>query len=188
MRIGLRKHDDQKLKELILLIASQSQEDATFGAVKLNKLLFYSDFLAHLSLGRSITGHDYFALQQGPCPKRLVPIVDEMQRDGELAVYEMKFHGYTQRKTVALREADLDKFRPEEVDLIYRVIKHYWGKTGKQMSDATHRFVGWVVANEKEVIPYSVALVGTREPTLDEIHRGMALEKMAVECLASRDR
>ena len=32
--------DDAKLKELILLICKESEDDPRFGAVKLNKLLF----------------------------------------------------------------------------------------------------------------------------------------------------
>ena len=36
--------NERKFRELILNISEQSEGDSTFGAVKLNKLLFYIDF------------------------------------------------------------------------------------------------------------------------------------------------
>src|SRR6266487_3415423 len=47
---------DEKLRELILHICIRSEDDEAFGAVKLNKLLFFSDFHAFLRLGKPITG------------------------------------------------------------------------------------------------------------------------------------
>lgn len=43
--------DDRKMKELILYLASRSEEDPRFSATKLNKLLFYCDFTAYRRLG-----------------------------------------------------------------------------------------------------------------------------------------
>ncbi len=51
--------DDIKLRELVLYLATLSEGDATFGKVKLNKLLFYADFNAYLKFGKPITGHEY---------------------------------------------------------------------------------------------------------------------------------
>jgi hypothetical protein len=38
--------DDRKMKELILYLASKSEDDPRFSSTKLNKLLFYCDFEA----------------------------------------------------------------------------------------------------------------------------------------------
>jgi len=50
---------DKRLRELILLIATRSEGDEPFGAVKLNKLLFYADFFAYVKFGESITGQEW---------------------------------------------------------------------------------------------------------------------------------
>ena len=71
------KGDDEKLKELILLLARASEGDPNFGTVKLNKELFYSDFLAYRLFGKAITGHEYIALELGPGPKHKLRIVHE---------------------------------------------------------------------------------------------------------------
>src|SRR5258705_13086147 len=78
--------DDSKMKELILYVAKASQDDFSFGAVKLNKLLFYADFLSYLRRGKSITDQEYFALREGPAPRRFLPIREEMKNSGEIAI------------------------------------------------------------------------------------------------------
>ena len=49
----------EKLQELILYVAKVSEGDPTFGLVKLNKILFFSDFRHFLDTGQSITGQEH---------------------------------------------------------------------------------------------------------------------------------
>ena len=177
------KGDDEKLKELILLLARASEADPNFGTVKLNKELFYSDFLAYRLFGKSITGHEYIALELGPGPKQKLRIIHEMQKSGDLAVRKHGAFGMVQDRAFALREPKLDKFSKEEIHLAHTVADACHDKTGLQLSQLSHRFFGWRLAEYKEVIPYSVALVGKREPTLDEVKWGLELEPMAMQSL-----
>jgi len=87
----MRRASEKKFRELILLICARSQGDKKFGATKLNKLLFYSDFCAYLSFDKPITGQQYFKLPNGPAPKRLKPIVAKMQEADELAYQETEY-------------------------------------------------------------------------------------------------
>jgi hypothetical protein len=84
------KPDDSKFRELILLIARESEGDPRFGSIKLNKLLFYADFVAYQHLGKPITGQEYFALPQGPAPRYMVPIREKMEADGDIAGSQWK--------------------------------------------------------------------------------------------------
>ena len=68
-----------KLQELILYIARRSEDDRHFGANKLNKLLFYSDFLAYAKTGRSFTGAPYERLEHGPAPRGLAAALEELK-------------------------------------------------------------------------------------------------------------
>ena len=72
----LQEPDDRKMQELVLYISWMCESDPTFGAAKLNKILFLSDFRAYVHLGRSITGQEYRALEQGPAPEHLVALRD----------------------------------------------------------------------------------------------------------------
>jgi Protein of unknown function (DUF4065) len=174
----------RKFKELILLICARSEHDQKFGAIKLNKLLFHSDFSAYLTYGKAITGQDYFKLPKGPAPKRFLPITLQMQDAGDLAYKESEYYGHIQKKPIALRQPDVSVFTSQEIDLIHKIIQKYWNLSASEISERSHGFLGWLVARDKEIIPYPTALVGTRRPTPEEQAYGIGLEPMALECLA----
>jgi hypothetical protein len=183
--MDMARASEKKFRELILLICARSQNDKKFGATKLNKLLFYSDFSAYLSFNRPITGQQYFKLPNGPAPRRLKPIVAKMQESDELAYQETEYFGRIQKKPIALRHPDLSIFSPQEIDLVHNMIQKYWNFSASEISDKSHLFLGWRVAREQEEIPYSTALVGNRKPTAEEQAYGLELEPLAVRCLAS---
>ena len=169
--------NDEKLRELVLYICLRSEGDERFGAIKLNKLLFLSDFTAYLLFGRPITGHEYQALEQGPAPRRLLPIMERMTSTGEIATRPQSYHGWVQKKTFALREPDVTKFSAEEIDLVNRIIADWWGKTATEISNASHGFVGWQLAEKGETIPYDIALLRRRELTKHEQEVAQNLER-----------
>jgi len=171
--------NDEKLRELILLIAEWSQADPKFGAIKLNKLLFHCDFSAFLTFGEPITGQEYFALPQGPAPRRLKPVTEKMKKVEELAYQEVSYFGHLQKRPIALRSPHLSKFSAAEMNLIRQTVEKFWNQTATQISDQSHLFFGWKVARERETIPYSTALVGRRAPTKRERKHGLTLQELA---------
>lgn len=181
--VSTQEYRDNKLRELILYIAMESEGDETFGATKLNKLLFFADFIAYVESGHSITGEEYQAIQLGPAPRRLVPVREQMLHDGDIAIRETDFHGHRQDRILALTNADLHEFTAQQIALVSHLIREWWGKTATQISRQSHQFAGWRYAELGETIPYEVALVGRREPTAEEIRRGEALQELALEFL-----
>ncbi len=177
--------DDDKLRELILLIAEWCQADPKFGAIKLNKLLFHADFSAFLTHGEPITGQEYFKLPQGPAPRRLKAITESMIKKGDFAWQEVPYYGLTQKKPVALRAADLSKFSGADVNLIRQTVEKFWKLNATEISDQSHIFLGWRVAHLKETIPYSTALVSRRPPTDHEKQRGLRLQVLAEKHLSA---
>lgn len=172
------KPNDAKFRELVLHVCRQSEGDAPFGAVKLNKILFYSDFVAYVQFGHAITWQPYQRLENGPAPKRLLPIVKKMEEHGEIATREVPYYGRTQRQYWALREPDLSQFTGDEIALVDRIIRECWGKHARAMSDMSHEFRGWQQAKDGEIIPYEVALARFEQPTTEQLSQG---EKMADE-------
>jgi len=179
------EYDADKLRELTLHISRRSEGDPCFGAVKLNKILFYADFLAYRQFGRPITGAEYQKLDHGPAPRQLRPLRDRMEREGALAVRKTKFGGYAQHRTLALREPILGKFTAEEIALVDELIQELWGDNASEVSARSHRFVGWQLAKLGETIPYGVALLNRRDPTEKERHHGLRLEEAATAALAA---
>jgi len=180
---------DAKLRELVVLITTLSEGDKPFGKVKLNKLLFYSDFIAYRRFGKSITGHEYQRLAQGPAPRRLVAVIPSLatnpKADRDIIVRKNDYFGRDVHRPLALRKPNTSLFTFDELSLVTSLVQQWLGKSAREISDASHKFKGWRLAKNQETIPYSVALVGNRPPSEEERRRGSAHEKLARKKLAS---
>lgn len=159
-------HD--KLAELILYIADRHETDETFGSVRLAKTLFYADFLHYIKYGRSITEERYIRRPNGPMPDSLLDMRDRMQRSGDLVMKDRFVNGYKQKRPIALREANLDLFTAAEISMVDYVLSQLEGKTATAVSELSHRFEAWQIAEEGEEIPYQTAFISERTPTADD--------------------
>lgn len=166
-----------KFKELILYITSQCGKDRYWNATKLNKVLFYSDFLAFRDSGESITGAEYFALERGPAPKALVPVRDEMIKDRDLAIEKRTF----QHRLIALREPDYGLFTGQEIAIVNKIIAALKHKDAETVSEMSHAFLGWKAAwaegqatGENVTIPYGSVYVSNAP--IDEFEAAYGLD------------
>lgn len=161
------KRTDKKMAELILYIALQSEDDERFGATKLNKILFYSDFFRYGEWGKSITDQSYQRLDNGPAPKRLLPIRKKLIEQEELAIQTVERFGREQQRPIALREPDLSDFTADEIKLVDEIIEELWERNATDVSNLSHRFLGtgWKCVQEKEIIPYETVFLSHRSLT-----------------------
>ncbi len=147
MKFDLDLTHADKFREVILYISQRCETDPKFSITKLNKILFYSDFVSFGRTGKSITGQIYQKLSFGPCPRGMKPVSDAMQQSREMAIVSRPYFGRIQKKPIALRQPQLEV--PSEI------------------SDASHGFIGWQIANIGETIPYGLAWVD-EEPEFTE--------------------
>jgi uncharacterized phage-associated protein len=169
-----------KIKELILYVAKRSETDATFGATKLNKLLYFCDFYAYRKAWRTITGVNYQKLENGPAPRCMLPVRAEMVEAGELRIVPTEYFGFPQERVVALRPADLSSFGEDMVSVVDRVIDRFWGMTATEISKFSHRFPGWDLARLGENIPPESALLEySHTPSREDLETAASLEGVA---------
>jgi hypothetical protein len=178
-KLSAQQPDDYKLQELIVYLSKVCESDETYGSVKLNKLLFFADFLSYVERGTSITGQEYAAQQQGPCSRRLLFVRSRLEWAGDLAMDNIAFRGKTQKRPVARREPDTSIFTPDELAFVDRLVDDWWNMTATQMSDTSHRFIGWKLARRGETIPYEVARLEVHRQTEEEVQWGLGLEPIA---------
>jgi hypothetical protein len=168
--------NDQKFRELILYISQQCANQPTFGATKLNKILYFSDFLAYADNESPITGHEYQKLKAGPAPRKLPAIREQMIREGILAIQPIELNsGYVQERPVNLRKPELKMFTGNEIAIVDRVIAALENSTAKAASDLSHKMVGWLAAKDGETIPYCSILISNEPLSEAEIRRGREL-------------
>lgn len=156
---GNRPFDPRRFRDLILLLSLRSSGDEWFGATKLNKALYYCDFIAYKRLGSSITGATYRKLREGPVPRELLREREAMVAEEEIALETRQFFSYVQQRTLPLSSVEPRGFEPPELEIIEEVLRVLGPMTAKEASDLSHDEVGWAAAEPGEEIPYETAFL-----------------------------
>ncbi len=166
---------DQRLRELILYVAERSEDDPKFGATKLNKILFYADFIAFGQTGSAITEQEYQRLDRGPAPRRLLPIRKRLIDQSEAAIQHRERYGFVQDRLVALRDPDLSGFTGEQIAIVNDVIDYFQDMDAAEVSAFSHSYVGWEIVENGETIPYETVFISKRPLTQEETAYGAQL-------------
>lgn len=164
--------DPEKFRQLVVYIAHRAAADETFGDIKLNKALAWSDFLAYSHLGAPITGARYQHGEWGPTAAPLVPARRQLITEGYVHLEPQPRGARTANVTVADREPLTELFSNEELELVDQVVDRLKGMTGQQVSEHSHKhFPGWVMTEDGEDIPYHTAFIKTTPPSQATLQR-----------------
>jgi hypothetical protein len=167
-----------KFKELMLYAAEKSVSDDYFGKVKLNKILFFADFLAFGMMGEPITGATYKREIAGPVPLEFNWIAREIEKARDGAFVSKPFFNKQQIRLVAHRPANPHHFSIDEKDMIDEVIRNLSTRTATETSLLSHeRSFAWQVAERGEVIPYTAVFLSARKATSTDVARGLELAR-----------
>jgi hypothetical protein len=167
-------NSDDRLRELVLYVAGRSIDDPRFGAVKLNKILYFADFKSFARYGKSITGAGYMRLDEGPVPVRMVPIRRKMIADREIALIKVRYYDHDQHRVMPLRDANLDCFKAQDIALVDDVISWLYEKSGAEVSKLSHGRA-WNMAEDKQNIPYEAVFISDEGLTDYDIARSREL-------------
>src|SRR5690242_14431213 len=117
--------DREKFKRLVHYVIWRAGDRDGFGAVKLNKVLWFSDARTFMLRGSPITGATYIREKWGPVPRPMVPVREELVRDGAIRVWSDKYFDYASTRFRAVREpADLNIFDVDEIATVDWWIDH----------------------------------------------------------------
>lgn len=166
-----------RLKELILYISKRCLDAEYFGAVKLNKVLMFADFTAYARHGKPITGVEYMRQRNGPVPRRMKPVIDQMQRDRLIAIHKRPLGPHVEHRFIPLRPADLSLFSARDIAIVEEVITKAWQATGTQVSNFSHGRAWEVAGTDGAPIPYEAAFLSDRPVSDAEIARTRELNR-----------
>lgn len=164
-----------RLKQLILYIAEEGQNDPALGAIKLNKILYFSDMRAYMELRESITNSTYQHLPEGPAPRQLIPARTELIEEGKLALESGWYFNRRQQRIVAKMPPNLSIFSEAELRIVREVIEHLAEFNGVQVSELAHQEWGWKLTRDYETIPYRMAWLSSEPLSEDQIEFGKQL-------------
>jgi hypothetical protein len=154
MPVGLTS-EEKKLANLILYISSKYMTNKKFGLTKLNKVLFFADFLSYRQRAKAVTGLEYFKIEHGPAPRSMKKVIAYLIDHEHIVIREEATFQGIQKRVIPLTNADLDQFSGEDISLVDDVIALLWDKSAEEVSELSHRYiVGWNGFDYKQTIPY----------------------------------
>jgi len=124
---------------------------------KMNKLLFYSDFLHFKNHGHSITGARYSAIQRGPVPTCYRTIYGELDSEAKKVILvDFDFGDYWGSYFQTLCDQNWsDLFSVEEIETLNFVQKRFKGISTNEIIEISHEEDAWKENLEsKSVINY----------------------------------
>ena len=164
-----------RARHAILYVAKRCEAAKFFGAIKLNKILWKADFDSFEERGIPVTGREYRRQKFGPTLREMVPIQNDMLRDGVIRTERRDFgDNVIEQRTVALEEPDLSLFDQIDISYLDRAIAHYWEKTGTESSDESHG-VAWKTRANGDPMPYEASFLSDKVPPASQMDRLKAL-------------
>ena len=147
---GNRTFSLEKMAAMISHIASSSQD---LFKTKLNKLLFYSDFVHYYLHGQSISGSRYVHLPYGPVPDGYEETLDTLNHYGVIDI--QKQHS---SDLVRSGENSATQFlSPEESASLDWVISQYGKLSASQLTELSHKEKAYRHTKTGEEIAYEYA-------------------------------
>lgn len=151
----------EKLKALVHYVCDKATDPSCLGAIKLNKVLWYSDAVQYLKTGKSMTGETYVKRQFGPVPKHVLAVVEALVKDGKIARGKVDHFGFMKNEYMSLDDPDISDFAPEEVALIDDAFEHVClNHTARSVSEETHGII-WSLAKMGEEIPLATVFASS---------------------------
>ena len=154
---GYRNPNFEKFTEMVVYFSEKMEPFKT----KMNKLLFYADFLMFKQSCFSISGMRYKAIDMGPVPNNFQSIFEYLTNKCEIDVYTTEFrNGYTgeQFKARKDRPFKVDLFSENELEALGKVANVFKETNTNDIIELSHLEEAWK-KNEKEksVISYEYA-------------------------------
>lgn len=161
---------NEKYKSAVHYIIDSCKDPFLLGSIKLNKILFYSDGEMFLETNQSITNDIYIKRQYGPVPKNIFNVLNELEKDGKIAISKKKYENYNHTVFFSLKDVDFSLLNAKEVAILNynkeNICNNY---TAKKISEETHNEI-WQMADIGEEIPlYTIYASNLGEINEDDI-------------------
>ena len=148
---GYGMHSVRRVSEMVKFFVSQ--EGGVF-PTKLNKEMFYADFLHYKLHGQSISGLQYQAIQYGPVPVHYDTIYDNIEGINK----EIVISHNMESMRLSCEGFDPSVFSEQELQTLNMVLAMAQPMNTKDLIDKSHEEDAWLNHRENNgLIPYSEA-------------------------------
>lgn len=132
-----------RLKNIMLAVLEKC---SNVWCTKMNKLLFYIDFLSYREYGSAMTGLTYRAIDYGPVPERWDKIYSEFPEVTQEIRQCGDFEGSV---LVANGRVDASVLSAQELVIIDKVCHALGNMSSRELTQLSHQEQGWIENEEK---------------------------------------
>lgn len=154
---GYRNPNFEKFTEMVVYFSDKLSPFKT----KMNKLLFYADFLMFKQSCFSISGVRYKAIDMGPVPNNFQSIFEYLANKDEIVIYTTEFpNGYTgeQFKARKDRKFNAELFTENELKTLEKVATVFKETSTNGIIEISHLEEAWKKnSKDQSVISYEYA-------------------------------
>lgn len=177
--------DREKFKALVHYVCATCPADQ-LGAVKLNKVLYFSDMIHFATRGAPVTGATYRKRPLGPTTDQLLSAICELERAGAIYVEDVNYFGYIKKQYSSLTQPDISRLNDDERALVDEVIDFVCrNNTARTISEFSHNRA-WEIAEPGAEIPYHTAFLMFPTHVSPEAFEWAARERKDIEGKAAR--
>ncbi|WMW77306.1 DUF4065 domain-containing protein [Flavobacterium sp. 20NA77.7] len=154
---GYRNPNFEKFTEMVVYFSEQVKPYKT----KMNKLLFYADFLMFKQSCFSISGVRYNAIDMGPVPHNFQSIFEYLANEDEIDIYSKEFpNGGVGEQFIARNDRPFNStlFSDSELDVLRKVVATFKTTSTNDIIELSHLEKAWKENEQaKNVISYEYA-------------------------------
>jgi uncharacterized phage-associated protein len=146
-------HRTFSLEKMAAMVSYFAERADNLYKTKLNKLLFYADFVNYYRLGKSISGSRYVHLPYGPVPDGYEETLETLNHYGVVDVAK-------DASADLVRSGDSPAqgfLNPEEVETLDWILENYGHMSASQLTEVSHRERAYSNTRTGEEIAYEYA-------------------------------
>lgn len=151
---GYRRFNMERLKHMVLFLT-----EGGVWTTKLNKLLWYSDFLTYRRTTCSLSGLAYQRYTHGPMPFYAHSMLDALSYNDVIQLEDVALSEGVEGTRIYPRQSpDLRRvFTEGEIHVLHNVREFFQDYTSRRISDYARHEKAWLDVPQSNVIPYVYA-------------------------------
>lgn len=145
-----------KYKNAVLYFI-QNCNNSYLGATKLNKLLYYFDFISFRDRQVSVTGDRYINKEFGPVPHAIDDILGMLTLEGKMKLTAKPYKSWVKYSFEASSTPDCSSFDEYELNKLEYISKHFYLWSTPKIVEQTHLEAPWFYSKLLEEVDYQYA-------------------------------
>ena len=145
---------NQKKYENAILYFVKYCNNNYLGLTKLNKLIYYLDFLSYRDRKKSVTNDKYIHKDYGPVPDKIDDIIATLKQKGKLAINLMPWKTGHKYDFSIKKDPNLGVFDEYEKKLLEQICKEFELWSTDKIVNQSHLEAPWFYSKPFDVVDY----------------------------------